>query len=113
MPINTNYMPVKSLEVLLLEAKIKLDTAKAEYDALADRARAELSMGSHTDGLAEVVIGVNRQWNKAKALETYGTEICSMQVDLKVAKDKMTGAQFESFYVESAPKVTVKMVNEK
>lgn len=94
----------------MLAAKIEMDAAKARYEELAQLARTELSMGAHTAGLAEVVIGVNRTWNKAKALENYGEQICSLQVDLDKARAVLTGAEFEALYQEGAPKVTTRMV---
>lgn len=94
----------------MLVAKIAADEAKERYEELAQLARRELPMGPHTFGLSEVVIGVNRTWNKKKALESFGEAICSMQVDQDKAKEVMTGAEYESFYVDGAPKVTTRMV---
>lgn len=90
-------------------AKIKADTAKAEYEELAALAREEFSMGSHREGPITVHVQVNRTWNKKKALENFGDDICSMQVDLDVAKKFLTGDEFDELYVEGAPKIVVKV----
>lgn len=99
-----------SLVVQMGKAKMAYEEAKEVYEELAQRARAELAPTTHTDGLFEVVIGPNRIWNKDKARENYGDAVCTLQVDLKKAREVMTGEQFESFYVEMAPKVTTRLV---
>lgn len=97
-----------SLVTQLGEAKSALDEAKAAYEALADRARTELPLGRHAEGDVEVLITRNRTWDKAKGLEVFGTRICSPAVDLKLARFVLTGEEFESFYIEEAPKVLVR-----
>lgn len=99
----------KSLVAQLGEAKVELDAAKERYDALADAAREALAMGAHQEGVVTVSLSPNRTWNKAKALENYGEEICSMQVDQKLAQKKLTGEEYEALYVDGAPRVVVKI----
>lgn len=96
---------------LLADAKAKLDLAQAEYDALAERARKELPMGTHRKNDVMVQITANRRWDKDKAVENYGEEICSLQCDQVRAKAVMTGAAYDSFYVEGPPRVVVKKVH--
>lgn len=98
----------QSLEMQLLAAKVAMDDAKLAYDALADRARAELSLGHHLDGDADVLITPNRQLDKVKALEAFGDEICSLQFDTSKARAVMTGEEYNSFFVEGPPKVSVR-----
>lgn len=90
------------------EAKAALDAAKDRYDTLCAIAREELALGAHEGDGVTVSLQVNRTWNKKKALESFGDVICTPQVDQKKARDVMTGAEYESFYVEGAPKVLVK-----
>lgn len=97
-----------SLVAQLGEAKAELDKAQERYDQLADRARTELTLGHHFDGPVEVLLTRNRTWDKDKALENFGDEICTLQVDLKMARFVMTGAEFERYYVDGPPKVIVR-----
>lgn len=94
----------------MLDAKIAMDEAKAYYEELAQIARTSLPMATHRSGQSEVVIGVNRTWNKKKALESYGEAICSMQVDLDKARSVMTGEAFDAYYVDGPAKVTTRFV---
>ena len=94
----------------LAQAKVQLDRATSRMEELKARARDELPMGK-LDAFEHVtvVLSRNRTWNKAKALESYGDEICSMQVDLDKARAVMTGDTFDSFYKEGPPKVEVQI----
>lgn len=106
----------ESIEMQLLKAKIRKDQAVEDYEALAEIARQTRSIRKekYTDpsGIAELSVQPNRQWNKKKALESYGEEICTMQVDLVKAREVMTGAEFESYYIEGAPKIVVTMAKD-
>jgi hypothetical protein len=94
----------------MAQAKVQLDRATARMEELKARARDTLPMGkSEAFEHVTVVLSRNRTWNKDKALESYGDEICSMQVDLDKARAVMTGDTFESFYKEGPPKVEVKI----
>ena len=102
----------KSLIEQLGEAKVAKDLAAARYDELADRFRAEHpATGAYAQGRVTVQVAPNRTWNKGKALESFGTAILSPQVDQELAKQVMTGAEYESFYVEAvnAQRITVKI----
>lgn len=102
-------MAKKSFYEKIGQAKAELDAAKARYDQLCEIAREELSMGTHEKDGVTVSVQVNRTWNKKKALESFGDKICTMQVDLNKAREVMTGAEFNGFYIEGAPKIVVKV----
>src|SRR3982750_4155845 len=97
-----------SLILRLGQAKADLDQAQARYNALVDQARRELGTGRYVEGDVEVLIVRNRTWDRDKAYADYGDAICSMMVDLKMARYALTGEAFERYYVEGAPRVIVK-----
>src|SRR5690606_26723680 len=94
----------------LAAAKIAKDQATERYEQLAAQARDLLPLGTHTEGLVQVQIQPNRVWNKAKALENFGDDICTMQVDLTKARKFLTGDEFDSLYVPGPNKVIVKVL---
>jgi len=104
----------KSLLRKLAEAQAEVEAATERFEELKAIAREQLPMGktSEQTDTATVVVELqpNRRWNKDKARESFGDDICSLQVDQKLAQRKMTGEEYESFYVEGAPKVIVKVV---
>lgn len=106
----------KSLVRQLAEAHQAKEEAEAKLERLKELAREQLSMGKTTEPLESgsaiiVELQPNRYWDKNKALENYGEEICTMQVDQSVAKRKMTGEEYESYYVDRGKsKVIVKVV---
>ena len=98
-----------SLVTQLARAHADYERAKDKLESLKALARAQLKMGDNNVGSNHVILSPNRTWNKAKARENYGDAICSMQVDTKKAKEVMTGAEYDSYYIEGAPRVTVKI----
>jgi hypothetical protein len=90
-------------------AKVELDLAQAKYDELAEQARTELGVGEHITGNTAVIIVRYRTWDKQKAREDYGDAICSMEVDLKLARLKLTGEQYEAYYLDAKPRVIVRV----
>ena len=100
-----------SLITQLGKAKAELDAAQTRYDALVTQARQDLPLGRHIEGSTEVLITRNRWWDGAKARADYGDEICSLTVDQTKARGRMTGDQYETYFIERAPRVTVKEVS--
>lgn len=97
----------KPFEMQLLEAKERLEAAKAEYARLAEQARRDLGLGKRSVDQAEVLITPNRQWQKDKAYASWGNQICTMQVDQVQAKAVMTGEQYNSYYTDGPYRVVV------
>lgn len=97
---------------MLADAKIAKDAAIERYDELASQVRDLLpATGKYTEGRVQVSIQPNRVWNKDKALENFGDNICSMQVDLAKARKFLTGDEFDSLYVSGPNKVIVKVLD--
>jgi hypothetical protein len=56
-----------------------------------------------------VSITPSKIWDKTKARESWGDEICTLQVDLDKARAVMTGDQFAALYKEGLARVEVKI----
>lgn len=95
----------------LAAAKVAKDDAAERYEELAAQARDLLSLGTHTEGRVQVQVQRNRVWNKAKARENFGDDICTMQVDLVKARKFLTGDEFDALYIPGPNKVIVKVLD--
>lgn len=95
----------------LKAAKVKKDLAAAQYDELAAEARETFTMGAHSEPGVTVQIQRNRTWDKKRAELNFGVDVCSMQVDLEVAKKFLTGNEFDELYIEGPNKVIVKVTS--
>jgi hypothetical protein len=66
-------------------------------------------------GDLRVIVRVNKTWDKKRALATYGDLICSLQVDQKLAEQKLTGEEYNALYNinEAKPVVVVTPIVDK
>jgi hypothetical protein len=94
----------------LAQAKVQLDRATDRMEELKARARDELPMGK-LEAFEHVSVSItpSKIWDKTKARESWGDEICTLQVDLDKARAVMTGDQFAALYKEGLARVEVKI----
>ena len=102
--------PRKTLFERLADAKVEKDLATAKYDELVELAREKFDVGVHGDDHVQISVQVNRTWDKKAALKKYGDSICTPQVDMALAREVLTGRDFDALYNYGDNRVVVKVL---